>query len=189
MIIFDYATLACNKHRRHFIEHKGYSKWNNTPTNTDYYTDGVHGPKVDWLPDYESYYAAAGEDRPIEAIVNLWANEISLGGSGTHQIWCDISYIYAADIHEWLDKNLLDFKPQQLRMRPDGDTTPWHELKEKWLNEMIEWPKLEAATQENMKNVYTRGNKPEMAFEPESSPMIETWKKYGVTCFEVHDGQ
>ena len=67
--------------------------------------------------------------------------------------------------------NCLFCSTPKFRFRPDGDTTPWHTLKEMWFQELT-GP--------------LRQRDPEMAFERSGSPMIEVWKKYGVPVMEVH---
>ena len=119
MIIFDIETLADDSHRRHFIENPRKS----------YPADNL------WEPEYESYYAACDKDDPIEQVISIWNDQISLGAMGVNQIWCNIEEIHREKVENWLNKNLLCFESHQLKMRPIGDKTPWHELKDRWANE------------------------------------------------------
>ena len=121
MIIFDIETLADDSHRRHFIENPRKS----------YPADNL------WEPEYESYYAACDKDDPIEQVISIWNDQISLGAMGVNQIWCNIEEIHREKVENWLNKNLLCFESHQLKMRPIGDNTPDDELKERWLDELI----------------------------------------------------
>lgn len=192
MIIFDYACLADDSHRRHFIDptHRDDCVlWVcNTTKETWLYRDGWSDQKTrkKFQPDYAAYYAAAKDDKPIEATLQIFHSLIFNAGI-EFQVWCDIPVTYRGQIEEKLKRTYLDeFITGEISMRPDGDTTPWHELKEKWLKEMTKWPELPGKPSLKDGEIFYRGDKPEMAFERSGSPMIEIWKKYGVPVFEVH---
>ena len=160
MIIFDYACMASDNHRRHFIE---------CPLDRCLtpYRDRICKKceaRNSWQPDYEAFYAAADKDAPIEATISIWNKEISLGLMGCHQIWCDIPLEHGNDVCRWLHSNLLCFESRQLRMRPPSDTTPWHELKEKWLKQYCETIMLTSMPPKEITKC-----KIEMVFEPAGS--------------------
>lgn len=170
MIVFDYSCLASDKHRRHFIDayhpiHKG-----------KYSVDSNSG----WESDWNAYYAAAGEDRPIKSICEIYNRLYEYNTD--FEIWADIPEKYREQTTEWLSLNgsYDELAMCKLKMRPDGDTTPWHDLKEKWMKDFFYLPTMDVS---NCKSA----NEIQMVFEPVESPMIQTWKKYGVTCLEVHD--
>lgn len=133
-----------------------------------------------WKPDYAAYYAAADKDEPNESVLRII--RLILKTPIKFNIWCDLpnTMDITDELFSWFNEHIScdgDYDyilDDQIKLRPDGDTTPWHELKEKWFYEITG---------------YLRQRDPKMAFEPSGSPMIETWKKYGVPCLEVHDGQ
>ncbi len=188
MIVFDYATLACDKHRRHFIDPRNQpfiffyngpsgSYWAHKATCT---IDDPKGP-MKWQPDYAAYYYAADKDEPIHAIKRLI--ECIQGNEYFHsniQIWCDSDFKFSPIIDDWLNDKFDHLCHISIRHRDIGDTTPWHELKDTWIKEYNNLPVMDIAN-------IPSANKIDMAFEPSGSPMINTWKKYGVTCLEVHD--
>jgi hypothetical protein len=146
MIIFDLdGTLSDCEHRRHFVDPRKNS-------NAKYIYDGIiecedgralngnyyyKGTERRWQPDWQSFYEACDQDLPIEPVVELWNDQISLGAMGHHQIWSGRCESVRAMTEKWLSKNLLCFEPNQLKMRPIGDNTPDDHLKEKWLDEEI----------------------------------------------------
>ncbi len=185
MIIFDYATLACDSHRRHFIDPKKMESikcivcgdWLRDPFLDMMKCPVCHKTCEGEPPDYASYYAAAQHDKPIEATIKLFESYLvpCLSGVGDVEIWIDLPYEYQHKIEIWLENHIISERTDyKLKMRPDGDTTPWHELKKKWLDDTYEDTK------------WGRKSPIEMAFETAGSPMIDTWKKYGVPCMEVH---
>lgn len=188
MIIFDYACLADDSHRRHFIDptHRDDCVlWMcNTTKETWLYRDGWSDQKTrkKFQPDYAAYYAAAKDDKPIEATLQIFHSLIFNAGI-EFQVWCDIPVTYRGQIEEKLKRTYLDeFITGEISMRPDGDTTPWHELKKQWIFEKVAQDVLNGKQVE----ITTMKSYVEMAFERSDSPMIEIWKNYGVPVFEVH---
>lgn len=182
MIVFSFECLADDSHRRHFIE---------CPLNRCLtpYRDCICckcEKRNTWQPDYAAYYAAAKDDKPIEATITIWNQwEVDLAlDKEPFQIWCDVPLSYANNVCASIN-HITGFDARYMRFRPDGDTTPWHELKEKWVQEYLKYPELPSHPDDK---IYTRNDKPQIAFERSGSPMIEVWKKYGVPVFEVHNG-
>lgn len=68
----------------------------------------------------------------------------------------------------WLKNNYIDYK--ELRLRPEGDSTPDEVLKKQWLDE---WK--------------SRGLNIKMAFE-DRDKVVKMWRDNGITCFQVADG-
>ena len=116
-------------------------------------------------------------DYAVVAEATLWILTSLLQRDSDVEIWIDshdISYI------KFLKKELSFFNDEvKIRMRPDGYTTPWHEIKEKWISEHIDHM-VDSET-------IIWKNEIEMAFEPAGSQALHAWKHYGVTCLEVHD--
>lgn len=187
MIIFDYATLADDSHRRHFIDPRLHN-------NLIYLPPGISSSMkpwgwyskddVLWQPDYASYYREAKDDKPIEATLSIHGR-FWIGERPLHTIiWCDLEKKYREQVYEWLLDNwyigLFENEKESfkgtIRMRPDGDTTPWHELKYKWVKEMS----VKGDTIYGINTIF------DMTFESEGSSMTKIWKKHGVPVFEVH---
>jgi len=180
MIIFSLEALADDSHRRHFLtpkkddeviwinkcaKHKGYWKdWNT---------------KKPWKPDYEAYNAACGEDKPVKAVldlaVDLLSNDIDRE-YGDIVIWSTICKTQRHVLLEWIAYHLEifgfdpEFYDKLLKMRPEGDTTPAHEIKEKWYD---------------LHNVENPRDSIEYVFEsdPESVAM---WKRRGIFVFDCN---
>jgi len=139
MIIFNLdGTLADCEHRRHFVDpekNENFCRYNGNEFRG--YEDGQIQLNVKWKPDWKSFYEACDQDKPIEPIIALWNNEISLGNMGLHKIWSIRCESVRKKTEEWLDKHLLCFESHQLKMRPIGDFTSDDQLKERWLDETI----------------------------------------------------
>jgi hypothetical protein len=193
MIIFELdGTLADCEHRRHFVDPGKLAKWKHSNEGV-YYTDGVHGPKVKWKPDWKAFYEACGKDRPIQPVLDAFIH-LTQGDPFNHdvQIWSGRCESVREKTLKWL-VNLTGYTEdyqywdRRLKMRPIGDNTPDDQLKEKWLDEL--WPKLEAPTEENMQKVYER---PNVDFVFDSDPAsVSMWRRRGVFVFNCaqHDGE
>ncbi len=203
MIIFDLdGTLADCEHRRHFVDPSYrddcYYHLPATLTQSEgwYYKDVLlmcYPPKAKkFIPDWKAFYEACDKDIPIQPVIELWNQQISLGMMGVHQIWSGRCESVRDKTEKWLDKNLLCFEPKQLKMRPIGDNTPDDQLKEKWLDEYIAsmWPKLPAPTQDNQKEIYCRKDPIEYVFDSDPK-CINMWRRRGIFVFDVnqHPGE
>lgn len=179
MIIFDLRVLADDSHRRHFIDPNSINHLIN-PQGKYYnvFTEEV------FKPDYAAYYAAADKDEPIKDVIKIFD---SLRKRNILHVWSDTPHINI----EFFSKE-YDLHRFQVRERPDGDTTPWHELKKRWILENMQVVKGSKVAVEmtprhlKIDETLEWKNKIELAFEPAGSPMIPIWKKYGVTVMEVH---
>lgn len=158
MIIFDLdGTLANCEHRRHLVDPEknpdyecvylenahtrnwkgsyrpGFAELSDMPMG-----DRVHRDKITkklWQPDWPAFHTACDKDLPIEQVISIWNDQISLGMMENHAIWSDRCESARDQTEKWLDKHLLCFEPHQLKMRPIGNTEPAHVLKERWLDE------------------------------------------------------
>lgn len=132
--------------------------------------------------DYETL-ADADKHVPIESTIKICN---LLRKNNSVEIWSDLPASHMNQLMLKLRKYLPINKlipSLHLRGREMGDTTPWHELKEKWLLEHMKWPELPAAPSDK---TFHRNDKPEMVFERSGSLAIDIWKKYGVPVMEVH---
>lgn len=146
MIIFNLdGTLADCEHRRHFVDPLKNPEYEFVPENNTegwkkgYYCNLTTTPYfgMPWKPDWKSFYEACDKDEPIESTIQLF-KELYLSHAYTEiQIWSGRCESVKENTHYWLDYhinptfNFFDI----LKMRPIGDKTPEHELKEKWLFE------------------------------------------------------
>ena len=118
MIVFDLdGTLADCEHRRHLVD-ISYNK-----------------DVKSWKPDWDSFFKSCDKDTPIQPVVDLWDQQISLGMMGVHEIWSGRCESVREKTEQWLNYHLLCFNSNQLKMRPIGDFTPDDILKERWLNQ------------------------------------------------------
>ena len=198
MIVFSLdGTLADCEHRRHFVD----------PTKDpnamqDIYSSYADGRFWDlkayeeshtaqeWKPDWKAFYEACDQDKPIEAVISIWNDQISLGAMGKHQIWSGRCASVREKTEKWLHEHLLCFESHQLKMRLIGDNTPDDQLKERWWREYYDslYPKLDKDSIEGTE--YHRKEKIEFVFT--SNPKeIAMWRKYGIFVFNCaqHDGE
>lgn len=140
MIVFNLdSTLANCEHRRHFVDplkNENYFRYNGDDFRG--WKDGKPELDIKWKPDWKAFYQACDKDTPIDPVIEMWNNQISFGMMGVHQIWSGRCESVRKKTEEWLSKNLLCFESKQLKMRPIGDYTPDDQLKERWLDEMIQ---------------------------------------------------
>lgn len=139
MIIFDLdGTLADCEHRRHFVVKPKQPECTCDPQIYGYDEPpcDIHD-WIDWKPDWKSFYEACDKDPPIQPVIDIWNQQISLGMMDVHQIWSGRCESVRDKTEKWLDKHLLCFNPKNLKMRLIGDSTPDDVLKEQWLDEAI----------------------------------------------------
>lgn len=182
MIIFDLSTLADDSHRRHFINpnecHNFEKLYELVP---DYEMPISSCRKSTWLPqkwihkfngenwqpDYQAYYDAIDKDTVIAELKEmkyLFAT-LKRGRRGYDVsdifIWTDRIESYREKTIKWLTDNQLFF--DGIKMRPENNKEPYHQLKENWLKESQE--------------------KIEMAFDNDEES-IKMWRKNGIFCFD-----
>lgn len=152
--IFDIdGTLANCSHRLHFLKPpKGAIHFNLN--------------EVDWKPDWDSFYAACVDDKPIEDVILL----------------CrlldrpDITIIFltgrpksiATQTCDWLQHNVVS--GGRLYMRDTGDHRPDYKVKREIYETKI-------------KNDYNVVG----VFE-DRQQCVDMWRGLGLTCFQVADG-
>lgn len=142
MIVFDLdGTLACCEHRRHFVDPGKLTKWEHS-VEGDYYTDGLHGSKVNWKPDWKAFYEACDQDKPIKPLIEMF-RLISVQYD-TVEIWSGRCESVREKTLDWLIDNMKSGIDEReyfnliLKMRPIGDSIPDDQLKERWLDEYIQ---------------------------------------------------
>lgn len=167
MIIFDLdGTLADCDHRRHFVKR--------TFCIGDSYGECTCGKCWNWKPDWKAFYEACDQDNPIESVISIWNDQISLGGMQMHQIWSGRCESVRQKTEKWLNNNLLCFESHQLRMRPIGDNTPDDQLKERWLDEYLNMP--------GIGKYRGQSNKVDFVFD-DRPKVIRMWRRRGIFVF------
>lgn len=175
MIIFDLdGTLANCEHRRHFLDPtksvnhilQGYDGNGRMIEEAGVYCNILTGER--FKPDWKSFYEACDKDTPIEPVIDIWNQQISLGMMGVHQIWSGRCVSVRNNTIKWLDKYLLCFNSNNLKMRPIGDYTPDNKLKERWLDEAI-----------------SQGETIDFVFD-DRPKVIRMWRRRGIFVFDVN---
>lgn len=95
--------------------------------------------------------------------------------------------ILTEKIHKLRYQHEKDVVNSILKMRPTGNTTPYHKLKEQWLDEYIEsmWPKLEAPKKGEENKIFYRKDPIEFVFDRDPKS-IEMWRRRGVFVFDCN---
>lgn len=195
MIIFDLdGTLADCEHRRHFIDpsydqsYKGYSRKKSCDCPFPHSNDPwVKEDGKKWKPRWDKFEDACDLDTPIQPVIDRWNEQITLGMMNVHQIWSGRSERVRDKTMAWLDQHLLCFNPNQLKMRPIGDSQPDDELKETWLNEYLAsmYPRLPIPTPENIGTIYYR--KDPIHYVIDDRPkVVRMWRRRGIFVFDVN---
>lgn len=139
MIIFDLDTLADDSHRRHFIDpiKAGCIQWVNLENGKSYYGKGYKdGVFNEFQPDYQAYWEACGDDKPIWPTIQVF-EEFKLRKWPT-QIWSTRCESLKEVILSWI-KNWIccSFNDSFLKMRPIGNTDTEDTLKWRWLDDHV----------------------------------------------------
>jgi hypothetical protein len=195
MIIFELDNvLADIEHRRHFVDPRKHPDfyWGKDKDGNDLYARDSQGNYCDavgnpFKPDWQAFYEACDKDEPITPVVSMleYIGEGKEYGSDTPwvdyegiEIWSGRCESVRNKTEKWLSKHIRYNSAAKitLKMRPIGDSTPGHELKERWLNEYLNLPTMDVANCANANTI-------EMVFEsdPES---IAMWKRRGIFVFD-----
>lgn len=194
MIIFDLdGVLADNEHRKHFIHDSidtcnyCFSALTIGNCELDYQCNQCLQFPALWKKYVQAYKDACDKDEPV--VPNIEIFKIILSYFDFCEIWLSRSESVRVKTLNWIIDHFkagLDEKKyfdSILKLRPIGDTTPDHELKERWLDEYIFgekniYPRLENAVPVNQINFVFDA-------DPQS---IEMWKRRGVFVFDVNQG-
>ena len=147
IIVFDLdGTIANLDHRRHLVD----------PTH----------PAFPGKKDWDEFARRCIYDTSFEAVIRI-LNHLWDDSPWYVQIWTGRFEKYRKDTMEWLAHNHVMY--DALRMRPDGDYTPDHELKEQWL--------FEVGGAENILCTFD-----------DRQRVVDMWRRNGVQCFQTADG-
>lgn len=166
MIIFDLdGTLADCEHRRHFVQRPALygASVCFDPKDGQIFTKDI------WKPNWKAFYEACDKDRPIIpviAMLNALENTYTLG----IEIWSARCESVRARTNTWLIQNgITDLERlKNLKMRPEGDSTPDDVLKEKWLDETLA---------QNKRVDYVFDDRPKV---------VRMWRRRGIFVFDVN---
>lgn len=177
MIIFDIDGVIANcDHRKHFIDDR-YSppdckECENTGIGIGGFCYCYHGHTVD-IPDYEAYDEACDKDEPIipviQTLIALCRECIC-----PIEIWTGRSEAVRCKTEYWINENVYPFEwnSKILKMRPIGNNEPSCDLKNRWLNEYMAYPKNDPI---------------EMVFDAQADS-IHMWKRHGIFVFDCRQG-
>ncbi len=179
MIIFDLeGTLADPSHRQHFIE----KPWDCCNKCYNMLIQGGEAMQCKcgrnpftWEENWAAFFGACDKDKPIEPVIEIldgvYQNTVNFWKDV--QIWSGRCESMREKTLKWLEENILwDQLGSKitLKMRPIGDVTPEHKLKELWLEETYEET--------------TWGRKTPIEYVFESKPLVTLmWRKHGVFVF------
>ena len=186
MIIFDLdGTLADCEHRRSFVVPglDNRVKWHSDMKGS--YDGWWINSGEKWKPDWDAFYEACDQDKPIKPLVNVFNSLIGNDYCQINnrllniieiEIWSGRSDSVRQKTLEWLEENIFynfcDFQYDiQLKMRPIGDFTSDDVLKEKWLDEAL-----------------AQGKEIEYVFD-DRPKVIRMWRRRGISVFNCcqHD--
>lgn len=192
MIIFDLDTLANCEHRRHFIDPSKRDDtvlWmSNTTKETWVYREGWnnHETRNKFIPDWKLFYESCDKDKPIDPVIDIF-REYNDDEYNTReiQIWSGRCESVRVKTEIWLRKHTSfgRMNCRVLKMRPIGDYTPDDELKERWLDELIQDSigKFMLKEKEYHKGV----NEIEFVFDSDPKS-IEMFRRRGIFVFDCN---
>lgn len=151
MIIFDLdGTLSDCEHRRYLVDASKrddcYYHFPATLTQSEgwyykniYLTCNPPKPKK-FIPDFETFHELCDQDKPIEPTLEI-LNRL-MKDCEELEIWSGRPESVRDKTVKWLLRYTILKYPRHsskcaiiLKMRPNGDSTPDDQLKERWLNE------------------------------------------------------
>lgn len=185
MIIFDLdGTLADYEHRRHFVQKHAHKDCTCEKGLNDPHCPRIY---IDWEYDLKSFHEACHKDSLILPVWRTFISILDTHSNDSIQIWTERSESVREKTESWIMDNKSPLKGMKLnivlKMRPIGDNTPHHELKEKWLDELIKnsIDKFMEKESENHLGV----NDIEFVFDSDPKS-IEMWKRRGIFVFDCN---
>lgn len=147
-VVFDLdGTLACCEHRQYHIR--------------DFDLDCGHSGSIDW----EAFYRACADDKPLGAAINVMR---ALKSAGARiEIWTGRSDLVKAETISWLVRHGVGVP--FMKMRAHGDHQPDVTLKRGWLRELAP-------------------DRPDLVFE-DRARVVAMWREEGIPCFQVAPGE
>lgn len=186
MIIFDLdGTLADCEHRRKFIVPEKNSDYELAAFN---YNTGelAHWrhkeTKKKFVPRWDLFYEFCDLDKPIEPTIRIL--NLLLRRNEKVEIWSGRSEIVREKTERWLVQHTVFSSryPFTVRMRPNKDSTPDEQLKEKWLNEQcadLMQAKMEDRNPVNHNIQFVFDDRPKV---------VDMWKRREIFVFNCYQG-
>lgn len=173
MIIFDLdGTLADCEHRRHFVDASKHPDY----IQNVHYTDGdlhrtyVHKDTgVSFKPNWKAFNEACDRDKPIIPTSKVYSSLKKVFFAESFVIWSGRCESVRRQTEWWLNTFIdssIYWDDNRLKMRPEGDSTPDDELKERWLREYI-----------------AGGGKPVSMVFDDRPKVVRMWQKRGIFVF------
>lgn len=117
-------------------------------------------------PNWDAFHHACVYDRPIKEMIAL--NQVLWLAGHRVEIWSGRSDMVYDQTVAWLQEHGVRY--HQLVMRMKGDHQPDNQLKESWLNTLLDL-----------------GTKPDIVFD-DRSRIVEMWRSHGIRCAQVAPG-
>lgn len=133
-----------------------------TLANAEHRVPFIQGDNSDW----DAFYEACDRDLPIYETIHI-LRALHSKGHGIY-ILTGRSDQVKAKTEAWLAQNYIFF--DKLKMRPEGNYNPDHELKVDMLTDMME------------------DDDEIMAIFEDRNKVVEMWRDQGFTCYHVADG-
>lgn len=190
LYIFDLdGTLADLTHRRHFVHLQPGSRVTVdnrpgvcigvTPSATplhynvmlDDTLESAHydARSVKFKPDWDAFHAACVDDKPIQPVIELLQ---LIHRKNDVWIWSGRMETVRSQTVRWIEDHTNIFWDQNhIKMRPAGDYTVDHKLKESWLH---------ALSPEDRARLV-------MVFD-DRNQVVDMWRRNGVVCAQVAPG-
>jgi phosphoglycolate phosphatase-like HAD superfamily hydrolase len=181
IVIFDLdGTLALIDHRRHLVEKK--LAWEmhlqTLPPEdirslriTDYMDRHMERwvKSTAWKPNWDEFYNLCDKDEPNTPVIEVFKHLRSSHSDKSFKliIFSGRSEVVREKTEFWLENNGI--QPEKLYLRPDNDYTPDDYMKRKWLNEL-------------------GGHERVFCVFDDRQKVVDMWRSYGITCFQVAPG-
>lgn len=137
MIIFDLdGTLADCEHRRHFVDPMKALNIDNLD-HGDHTNNYLRNEIKKFKPRWDKFYDACDKDLPIQSVIEVFTT-LSYTRENEIHVWSGRIESTREKTMQWLEDNVPRCNwIKELKLRPDSDSTPDDQLKEKWLDEAI----------------------------------------------------
>lgn len=180
LYIFDLdGTLSLADHRRHLVEAPEDGKCPQCISGKTYSDVDQEGSKCNdcdgsgkFKPNWSAFYEACDKDQPNWPVISTLLQLYSVGCDV--RIWSGRDDSVKPKTLMWLHlatRLSLNVLKEMLVMRPNGDYTPDHQLKRKWLN------LLQPQERRRLVGVFDDRQK-----------VVDMWRDAGVACFQVAPG-
>ena len=189
MIIFGLdGVLADIDHRRHFVDEQRvhpdyYRKPCKSCNNGSCHMIDPQFHKItgkEWQPDWQAHNAACDKDKPIAATIDALQ---TMERFYEVHIWSGRCESVREKSEAWLNDHRI--VTRALKMRPVGDDTPAHKLKEKWMDEYLNTPSFDNEKFKKQSDLRTCVKPYKVDFVFEADPQsIAMYRRRGIFVFD-----